>query len=107
MSHGLGEFWCPQVPFIDSSPSYLGEATKCLQIKLTRFSSVRVANYLVHIYRLLCALEATAFEKERGLFVYFPSFCTAPLLFSLFLPFSRVCLAAHWLFAQKEIARAL
>lgn len=62
MSHRLGEFLCPQVPFIDSSASHLGEATKWLQIKLTRFfSSVRVMNYLVHIFSLLCALEATAF----------------------------------------------
>lgn len=26
-SHRLGEFWCPQVPFIDSSALYLGEVS--------------------------------------------------------------------------------
>lgn len=102
--HRLGEFWCPQVPFIDSSASYLGETRKCLQIKLTRF--FRHWNRELPCARLqpaLCTRNYSLWKEKRRFLVYFPSFCTAHFLFFFFsiLFLSLSCLAASCLLTMK------
>lgn len=69
-------------------------------------ASVRVMNYLVHVYSLLCALEAIAFGKKRGFLVCFPSFCVSHFLFSSFLSFSWVCQVFSKLFTCKQVVRS-
>lgn len=72
---------------------YMTEATKCLQIKINGFSNVRVANYLMHIYRLALCTKPPAFTSESSFvcFVLYP-LCTASFLTpSELRAFAQVC----------------
>lgn len=71
----------------------------------TFFSSIGVMNYLVHIYRLLCALEATGFGKKREMVCLF-SFLLYSFIF-VFCPFPESAMFSSMFFVHMKIVRGL